>query len=133
MKKAEWERYLRQAEHTLASAKRDSEEGDYDWACFKAHQAAELVFKGWIRSSDQFIVGHSIIKLLEHLQQQFTIPEKIHKCARELDKVYIPSRYPDIYNAGAPMDFYDLEDAQQSLSCVEDIFAFTRGLAKDER
>ncbi|PSO53823.1 MAG: hypothetical protein BRC35_15365, partial [Cyanobacteria bacterium QH_10_48_56] len=69
------------------------------------------------------------IALLEHLQQQFTIPEKIHKCARELDKVYIPSRYPDIYNAGAPMDFYDLEDAQQSLSCVEDIFAFTRGLA----
>jgi hypothetical protein len=37
----EFERWLRSALRTLESAKRDLEFGDYNWACFKAHQVAE--------------------------------------------------------------------------------------------
>lgn len=132
MKREEWERYLRQAEHTFTSAQRDKEAGDYDWACFKAHQAAELVIKGRIRSSDRFITGHSLLQLLDYLQQDTAVPNEIYKCARQLDKVYIPSRYPDAYDAGAPMDFYDREDASQSIACVQKIFIFVKALASHE-
>jgi hypothetical protein len=38
--KVEFERWLRSALRTLESAKRDLEFGDYNWACFKAHQVA---------------------------------------------------------------------------------------------
>lgn len=40
---AEWARWRSQAQHTLASGKQDLKEGDYDWASFKAHQAAEFL------------------------------------------------------------------------------------------
>lgn len=131
MKKAEWQRYKKQADHTLASARRDYEAQDYDWACFKAHQAAELILKGWLRSTDRFVTGHSIIKLLADLKQQDVISEEIRKCARELDKVYIPSRYPDAYIAGAPMEFFDQQNAMDSLSCVEKIFALVTNFVED--
>jgi HEPN domain-containing protein len=129
VKQQEWERYLKQAKHTLNSAKRDCIAEDFDWACFKAHQAGELILKGWLRSTDRFVTGHSLLKLLEKLKPQTEIPETLHKCARELDKVYIPSRYPDVYSEGSPLDFYDRTNAEESIGCVEQILAFIENLA----
>jgi len=131
MKKAEWQRYQKQAEHTLTSARRDFEAEDCDWACFKAHQAAELILKGWLRSSERFVTGHSVVKLLADIQQQTTISEEVRKCARELDKVYIPSRYPDAYSSGAPMEFFDRQNALESLNCAEKIFALVKYLVSN--
>ncbi len=45
----EWARWRSQARHTLASGWQDLKEGDYDWASFKAHQAAEFALKGLLR------------------------------------------------------------------------------------
>jgi len=42
---SEYERWTRSAVRTLESAERDAEHGDYNWACFKAHQAAEKALK----------------------------------------------------------------------------------------
>jgi hypothetical protein len=50
-------------------------------------------------------VGRSITFLLQSLSIQ--IPEKILRCAQELDKHYIPSRYPDVYDQGASGDYYN--------------------------
>ncbi len=129
VKQHEWQRYQKQARHTLASAQRDYEAEDFDWACFKAHQAAELFLKGWLRSSDCFATGHSIQRLLTQIQASVTVPEELQKCARELDKVYIPSRYPDAYSEGAPMDFYDAENARTSINCARVVATFVEELA----
>jgi hypothetical protein len=43
----EFGRPFSQARHTLDSARRDAEEGDYDWAAFKAQQAAESIL-AWV-------------------------------------------------------------------------------------
>lgn len=59
MKINEWQRYRRQAMHTLESARRDSATGDHDWACFKAQQAAELALKGYIRATREYVTGHT--------------------------------------------------------------------------
>lgn len=116
MKREEWLRYQRQAEHTLASARRDLESGDFDWACFKGQQAAELAVKGYVRATREYVTGHSIMKLLSSVGTQ--APQEIVDCARELDKVYIPSRYPDAYDAGAPMDYYRASDAEDAVACA---------------
>lgn len=116
MKRDEWLRYRRQAQHTLQSARRDQAAGDCDWACFKAQQAAELALKGFIRATRKYVTGHSVVKLLAEVG--ITPPDAILDCARELDKVYIPSRYPDAYDWGAPMDYYTATDAEKAITCA---------------
>lgn len=125
----EWERYLKQGLHNLDSAKGDMDEADFDWACFKAEQAAELFIKGFLRAIGKMAVGHSLLRLFKELDELgITTPEDIKRCSAELDKVYIPSRYPDAYAWGAPMDFYSKENAIESIGCTEKILKFIEGL-----
>ena len=132
MKREEFERYLKQARHTLESAERDAREGDFDWACFKAQQAAELILKGWLRASGIWATGHSVLALLEKASELAEVPPEILDCARELDKVYTPSRYPDVYTWGAPVDYYTERDARFHLDCARRILDFVLCEAKCE-
>lgn len=116
MKRDEWERYRRQAEHTLRSAERDQAQGDHDWACFKAQQAAELALKGYIRSVREYVTGHSVTRLLSLVGHP--VPDDLARCAQKLDKVYIPTRYPDAYDAGAPIDYFANEDSAEAIDCA---------------
>jgi len=125
--KEEWERYLRQGLHNLRSAEDDMGEGDYDWACFKAEQAAELFIKGFFRAMGKMAVGHSLLKLLRDFAEMgMSVPEDIKGCSSELDKIYIPSRYPDAYALGAPVDYYSKENAVGSIDCARKILDFVR-------
>ncbi len=42
--------WMRQAEKDLSHARRDLEDGDYEWACFSAQQAAEKAVKALYQS-----------------------------------------------------------------------------------
>lgn len=127
MKRDEWERYRRQAEHTLTSAHGDAAQRAFDWACFKAHQAAELAVKGFVRATKHYATGHSVVKLLGAIDGGPA--EALMDCARALDKIYIPARYPDAYDAGAPMDYYTAGDAQAAIDCARRILAWLDDLA----
>lgn len=118
VKREEWIRYRRQAEHTLASAESHAAQGAFDWSSFKAHQAADLALKGYVRSRTHYATGHSVVKLLGEAGAQ--PPADIVDCARSLDKVYIPARYPDAYASGAPMDYYTQADARAAIECARD-------------
>ncbi len=91
MKQEEWKRYYKQAKHALESAIRDQDAEDYEWSCFKAHQAAELIVKGFIRSSDSFITGHSLLKLFYYLKQSYSILRQLIKWATNLEIHIEPS------------------------------------------
>jgi len=41
----EYERWMKSAYKTLESARRDRENGFYNWACFKSHQASDKALK----------------------------------------------------------------------------------------
>lgn len=127
MKRDEWERYRRQARHTLTSATADTAQRAYDWASFKAHQAAELAVKGYVRATRHYATGHSIVKLLGELG--LAVPPELADCARSLDKVYIPARYPDAYDAGAPLDYYTAADAEAAIDCARRILDWLDDLA----
>lgn len=127
MKREEWERYRRQARHTLASAEADAAQGAFDWASFKGHQAADLAVKGYVRATKHYATGHSILKMLGELPTQ--PPFDLLDCARSLDKVYIPARYPDAYDAGAPMDDYTQADARAAMQCARRILDWLDDLA----
>ncbi|MEA3345737.1 MAG: HEPN domain-containing protein [Chloroflexota bacterium] len=116
----EYSRWLEQAEHTLASARRDTEAGDYDWACFKAQQAAEYAVKGLLWGFGLPAFGHSILRLFGQAEEQgLPLPKEIQGWARTLDRHYIPPRYPNAYPSGAPFEFYDQSTAEEALRCSQ--------------
>jgi HEPN domain-containing protein len=127
MKQDEWLRYKRQADHTLDSARRDLKAGDFDWACFKSQQ---LAVKGYVRATREYVTGHSLMRLLIAVGTE--VPGEMVDCGRELDKVYIPSRYPDVYDAGAPMDYYQASDAGRAVDCAARILAWLDAVAAEK-
>ncbi|AFN04146.1 MULTISPECIES: HEPN domain-containing protein [Pyrococcus] len=100
-KKKEYDRWMVEAKRTLASAYSDLREGYYEWASFKAQQAAELAVKAILRGLSFAPIGHSITKLLRELaENNIKGPKKILYFAMKLDRNYIALRYPDAYPEG---------------------------------
>jgi len=123
----EFNRWFSQAQNTLNSAAHDLDSADYNWCCFKCQQSVECAVKALLRGLGQIAVGHSILKLIEILENDgLSIPEEIKSCARSLDKHYIPALYPDVYPAGAPFEFYDEETAKSAINCSKIIIDFIK-------
>ena len=47
--------------------------------------------------------------------------------AKQLDKHYIPTRYPNGFERGAPTDLYTLQEADEAIANAEAIIEFCRG------
>jgi HEPN domain-containing protein len=116
--------WLAQAGHDLEHARHALKDGDYDWACFAAHQAAEKATKALFLSRSGEGWGHAITRLLQELGYKLTIPEDLFEAARRLDKHYIPTRYPNGFDQGAPRDYYTAGEAQQAIADAERIYNF---------
>ena len=114
-----------QAKHNLESAERDAKEGDFSWACFKAHQAAKLAVKALLLGLGQPARGHSILALLRQVSDlQIDVPQTLFESAQRLDRLYIPTRYPNAHPTGSPFEFYNEADAQQALSDARQVINF---------
>ncbi|MEM2578811.1 MAG: HEPN domain-containing protein [Desulfurococcaceae archaeon] len=111
--------WLRQAERNLLSAQVNFREGLYEESCYESHQAAEKAFKALLNYLHKERRGHSITFLAAEVD--IPIPSEIRDCATQLDKHYIPSRYPDVYDEGSPADYYTIKDASSCISCAEKV------------
>ena len=120
---ADW---LKQAEGDLQHSKNASASGDYDWACFAAQQAAEKAVKGLILSRGGEGWGHSVTRLLKDLSQVMTVPEQMIRSGMRLDKHYIPTRYPNGFDTGAPREYYTDEDADHAITDAQAVCEFCR-------
>ncbi len=110
----EYSRWLGQAKHTLGSAERDTAEGDFDWACFKAQQAGEYALKALLRGFGKPAYGHSLTRLLGQLGEAGLEPDGVASAGQLLDRHYIPTRYPDAYAEGSPHEYYDDPTAREA-------------------
>ncbi len=116
----EFERWMKQAEHTLESARIDMKEGYCDWACFKAHQAAEYALKALLRGLGKTAFGHSIRQLLNEVSSTgLEVSPELERAAKLLDRHYLAPRYPNQWVEGAPLEYYDEEDAKEAISKAE--------------
>jgi HEPN domain-containing protein len=116
--------WLAQAAHDLEHARHALEDADYDWACFAAHQAAEKAVKALFLLLGGEGWGHSITHLLKDLIQKQNVTESLVQAAQRLDKHYIPTRYPNGFDAGAPRDYYTANEAKQAISDAQRIYDF---------
>ncbi len=117
---ADW---LNQSKRDLEESEDSMNNGKYEWACFAAQQSAEKAVKALYHSLNREIWSHSISRMLSQLDV-FNIDNEIIEKSKELDRVYIGSRYPDYYTEGSPYEYYSIEDARRCLNYAREIYEF---------
>lgn len=118
--------WLRQALKDLEHARRSLEAGDYEWACFAAHQAAEKGVKALYQALGIEVWGHSVSRMLSNLPESLRPGGDLIDKAKELDRHYIPTRYPNFHSEGAPMDYYTRSDAEKAIMHASEVIEYVR-------
>lgn len=130
----EFSRWMSSARQALRSARGDLERGDYNWACFKAQQAAELSVKALLHGLGLPAYGHSVSRLLAGLRSRgVEVPARLVELAKALDKCYVPTRYPNAWAEGSPHEYYTRGDAERAIGCAERLVEWVEGLWRSLR
>lgn len=119
---------MAQAQRDLDSAMHQAQGGYHEWACFISQQAAEKALKAVYQHLAGEAWGHVLVRLLEGLAGRVHVPPEIKRAALRLDRLYLPTRYPNGWDRGAPKDFYGPEDAQDAIACAQTILRFCDGI-----
>jgi len=119
--RSEARRWLSEAEWDLETARILHERGRYNAAVFYCHQAAEKAVKAMLYSVNEAPWGHSVRILLERYAEASGehLARDLFTKARELDRHYIPSRYPNAHPSGTPHEAYDEETSLRALESAE--------------
>jgi len=106
----------------------------YNAAAFYAHQAAEKAVKALLYYVNEAPWGHSVRVLLERYFSKVGIEmdDKLLSYARELDRHYIPSRYPNAHPAGTPHEAYDEGTSKRALEAAKKVIDFVRRVLSNE-
>lgn len=118
-------RWFEEGEYDISTANILLENKKYNPSAFYSQQAAEKLLKGLLLAHNEASWGHSVLSLLRRLTEVINIDIRdVEQCAKELDRHYIPSRYPDAYPSGRPEDYYTEKIAKEAISCVMKIKQF---------
>ncbi|MEM2962535.1 MAG: HEPN domain-containing protein [Candidatus Bathyarchaeia archaeon] len=120
--------WLDQAEGDLEHARNDLRSGFYEWACFSAQQSAEKAVKAVFQRLGAEAWGHSVYDLLSNLGERVEVGEELLECALELDKAYIPTRYPNAHPSSSPRRRYTKREAERLIGYAERIFKFCESI-----
>ena len=120
--------WMDEAEGDLEHAKSDTVGGYHNWACFSSQQAAEKAVKAVFQKMGAEAWGHSVFDLLRELSKKHQVPEEIMNRALEVDKAYIPTRYPNAHPSGSPRNLYTKEESRRFIDHAEKIVRFCSGL-----
>ncbi len=122
---ADW---IYEAERDLEHSKHDRDSGFYNWSCFSSQQAAEKALKAVFKKMGAEAWGHSVAGLLSELGARVQIPPDLMDACQELDKAYIPTRYPDALPMGSPSKLYNRKEAERLIEDGEKVIEFCKGL-----
>jgi len=119
---AEARRWLAQAERDIEAAEHSRKGGYYDVACFLSQQAAEKALKSFLYGQGQHsVLGHSAVELGQRCASiESTFSRLAHHFAR-LDRLYIPTRYPNGLPGGCPFEVFLDDDAVKALSDAREV------------
>ncbi|GAC1335320.1 MAG: HEPN domain-containing protein [Chloroflexota bacterium] len=116
--------WMFQALGDLDHARRDVAAQSYDWAAFLAQQAAEKAVNAVRNRLGAEVWGHSVTDLLDNLPASLQASDELLDFARELDTVYISSRYPDALPSGSPRTRFTRAQAERMVNHAESIIEF---------
>jgi HEPN domain-containing protein len=103
--------------------------GKFPQTCFYAQQAGEKALKAVYYRFDLEPWGHSLVKLSKEFTGQDDVTQALtglNSQLRELDRYYIPTRYPDGLPGTIPSEAYGSSDADSAINAATKILAFAR-------
>lgn len=98
----------------------------HEWACFAAHQAAEMAVKALYFHLSRRPDGSLVSRLLKGLPDTIGVDEDFVESAKVLDTFYIPTLYPDSHAEGAPFEHYGPLQSQGAIACATRILEFVQ-------
>ena len=107
--------WFNHAKRDLENAKYELDGGFYEFSCFLSQQAAEKALKSLYQKIGADVFGHSVTGLIQRFPLRENVDEKFLNEAKELDKAYIPTRYPDSMPEGSPFMMYSADEARRSI------------------
>ncbi len=124
----EAERWMRQGERDLISARNSCRTDDFEWACFQAQQSAEKTLKALLYARGyRRILTHSVYELIREVSVFEPSFQELRSGAKALDSAYIMARYPDsIVGNLTPSEYYDREDAEECIEYADSICSAAR-------
>jgi HEPN domain-containing protein len=120
---ADW---FSQAERDLDAARWQLQGGFYEWVCFTCQQAAEKAVKAVYQQLHAVAWGHVVSRLLNELPDEIRPARDLIETAIRLDRYYVPTRYPNGFERGAPQEYYTETDAREAIAYAEKILQFCR-------
>jgi HEPN domain-containing protein len=100
----------------------------FDKGCFIAQQCGEKALKACLYAhGERRVMGHSLFEMVERLCQAEVEFQSIRDEARRLDRLYIPTRYPNGLPGGSPFQIYTSGDLGEACKDVQKIVDTCRG------
>ena len=113
--KSEATRWLRQAEQDLIDASYNKDGEKFNVSCFLCQQASEKAIKAFLYLKEaEDVWGHSLIDLCEDAKIFDMFFDTIKSEARQLDKYYELTRYPEFLPGGICSEAFDVNDADRA-------------------
>ena len=103
--------WINQARRDLENARYEIDGGFYEFSCFLSQQSAEKALKSLYHKIGAEVSGCSVTGLIQRFPLKEQFDEKLLNEAKELDKAYIPTRYPDSHPEGSPFMMYSADKA----------------------
>jgi len=94
---------------------------------FASHQAAEKGIKGLFQKLHLDAWGQVLSVLLATLPESAGAAADLIDRAKAPDKHYIPTRYPNGFDSGAPTDYYTSSEAEAAIGDATAILELCRG------
>ena len=137
------EKLLVQSERWFATAQDDFQtaeillkNGKFAQCCFYSQQAGEKALKAVYYRFDEEPWGHSLVKLAKELTVDEGLVRELSELSRELrelDRYYIPTRYPDGLPGTIPAEAYGTSDAESAIIAADRILSFARNRVLSNR
>ncbi|MBA7504906.1 hypothetical protein ES706_03568 [subsurface metagenome] len=120
--------WINQAMRDLKAAEEMMKSGSFEWSCFVAQQGAEKAVKAVFQKLNAAAWGHSVFELMKLLSKKVVVNGELLDCARNLDRYYIPTRYPNSFESGSPYEYFTEKDADDAIICSKRIAEFCKSL-----
>jgi len=120
----EYGRWMKQAELDLGDAEYSERGGRYHLACFLSQQAAEKALKAYLYlQGNEVVWGHSVAELIDDSSESDEAFSLLREKGAFLDRLYIPTRYPNGLPGGIPSESFSEKDAVEAMEAAKEIIA----------
>jgi HEPN domain-containing protein len=118
--------WLKQSEAEFKAATDLLNTNNFAWCCFTAQQSAEKSIKAILNHIQCGALGHNLNTLIQEIEQHLQVDKAVVDACIRLNRLYIPTRYPDAFASGVPAEQYFDQDANQAVQDAEEVLHFAR-------